>query len=379
MKIQITASTKPNYTLKTTDAIEFSGKMSGICYLNKPTDELLAEDPSRSVGRALKNAQMGHHSVFGHVYYTLVLEDIPKILAMVLNNEQVYNTSEKSARYTKMALTGPEKRLYDKWLSKLKKLIAAEYPDLSDKKVEMLAQENARYFISVFAPTTTMAYTVDLRQLDYLMGWMEKYLECPEDSEFYAQLCSVFSEFLKQLQPFKVEGLQSDHKRDSFSLFASRGRQEEFGENYSVNYSMSLAGLAQAQRHRTLSYEMSFLDGKTMFYTPLIVTKNHLKPEWLEDMNSIKDLYPQGMIVQINERGTAENFYLKCRERLCGAAQLEIMESTLMTLRRYVIAVPENSPVYQLLEPLTIAPRCVTGWQCQSPCPFGKDAFERLV
>ena len=85
------------------------------------------------------------------------------------------------------------------------------------------------------------------------------------------------------------------------------------------------------------------------------------------------------MIVQINERGTAENFYLKCRERLCGAAQLEIMESTLMTLRRYVIAVPENSPVYQLLEPLTIAPRCVTGWQCQSPCPFGKDAFERLV
>ena len=37
------------------------------------------------------------------------------------------------------------------------------------------------------------------------------------------------------------------------------------------------------------------------------------------------------MLVQVNERGTIENFVLKCTERLCGAAQLEIMEQTQRT------------------------------------------------
>lgn len=32
--------------------------------------------------------------------------------------------------------------------------------------------------------------------------------------------------------------------------------------------------------------------------------------------------------MQVNERGTIENFVLKCTERLCGSAQLEIMEQT---------------------------------------------------
>ena len=37
-----------------------------------------------------------------------------------------------------------------------------------------------------------------------------------------------------------------------------KDRKEEFGENYCTTYLASFAQLAQAQRHRTLIYEMSF-------------------------------------------------------------------------------------------------------------------------
>ena len=64
---------------------------------------------------------------------------------------------------------------------------------------------------------------------------------------------------------------------------------------------------------------------------------------WLEDMNSLADLYPQGMLIQINERGTAENFILKCKERVCGCAQLEIMKQTYEILNKYI----EKTKAYQ--------------------------------
>ena len=41
----------------------------------------------------------GHHSPFDHVNIMLELDQIPKIIAMYLNNEKMYTTSEKSARY----------------------------------------------------------------------------------------------------------------------------------------------------------------------------------------------------------------------------------------------------------------------------------------
>ena len=42
------------------------------------------------------------------------------------------------------------------------------------------------------------------------------------------------------------------------------------------------------------------------------------------------------MLVKVNERGTWENFVLKCTERLCGAAQLEIMDQTKLILDKYI-------------------------------------------
>lgn len=64
---------------------------------------------------------------------------------MVLNNEGIYNTSEKSARYTKMVLKDKEQELYNKWLEIFKREISDMYKDkypqvFTDQKIEKLAQ-----------------------------------------------------------------------------------------------------------------------------------------------------------------------------------------------------------------------------------------------
>ena len=156
MKIEVIASTKVGYALPKEEALDFSGKSAGICYLPDTLETLFAEPAEKTQRRVNGNLKSGHHSVFGHATYNLSLEGIPKILAMVLNNEKMYNTSEKSARYTKMEPSPQEKKLYEKWIEIYAKQIAKEYPQFDEKRVKKLAQENARYLISVFTPATVM-------------------------------------------------------------------------------------------------------------------------------------------------------------------------------------------------------------------------------
>ena len=87
------------------------------------------------------------------------------------------------------------------------------------------------------------------------------------------------------------------------------------------------------------------------------------------------------MLVKVNERGTVENFVLKCTERLCGAAQLEIMEQTVITMNKYLEAVKNNPTIENYLLPYSKGARCTfPGWKCNSPCIFGgKDAMNRKI
>ena len=123
MKIKVIASTKVGYEMPKEEALKFSGKSAGICYLPDTLEALLNEPEEKTNKRASGNIKSGHHSVFNHPVYNLSLEGIPKILAMILNNEKMYNTSEKSARYTIMETSDEEKNLYDKWIEIYKKCI----------------------------------------------------------------------------------------------------------------------------------------------------------------------------------------------------------------------------------------------------------------
>ena len=372
MEIKVIASTKVGYVMPKDEAVDFSGKSAGICYLPDTVETLFAEAPEKTKRRADGNIKSGHHSVFGHPTYNLCLEGIPKILAMILNNEKIYNTSEKSARYTHMEPSPQEKELYEKWIEIFKEQILTQYPKFEDKRALKLAQENARYLISVFTPATVMEYTVNFGQLNYIINWAKDYIKNAEENAFSIKLKETFKEFLVAMPDLEIEGLDSRNKNRNFSLFAKRkNRNEEFGENYSVTYLASFAQLAQAQRHRTLSYEMTLLD-EPKYYVPPIIAETNLEKEWLKDISSLKEFFPQGMLVQVNERGTIENFVLKCMERLCGFSQLEIMQETKNIMNKYLEATKDKPELYQYLLPYSRGARCTfPGWKCDSPCVFG--------
>lgn len=380
MEIKVIASTKIGYKLPKEEALDFSGKSAGICYLPDSLETLFSEPQEKTQKRVNGNLKSGHHSVFGHATYNLALEGIPKIIAMILNNEKIYNTSEKSARYTKMECNEKEKVLYDKWIEIYKREISKEYPNFDEKKVQKLAQENARYLISVFTPATIMEYTVSFQQLNFIISWFEDYIKNEPETTFSKQLKKAMKEFVEKLNDLKVEELNPIMKGKKLSLFAQRERAEEFGENYSTTYLASFAELAQAQRHRTLSYEMALLE-KPEYYVPPIIKGTELEEEWLKDISSLEEYYPQGMCIKVNERGTIENFVLKCTERLCGAAQLEIMEQTKETMNKYLEAVNDNYTLYNYLLPYSKGARCTfPGWKCTSPCIFGgKNAMTRKI
>jgi len=372
MEIKVIASTKVGYIMPKDEAVDFSGKSAGICYLPDTVETLFAEAPEKTQRRANGNIKSGHHSVFGHPTYNLCLEGIPKILAMILNNEKIYNTSEKSARYTHMEPSPQEKELYEKWIEIFKEQILTQYPKFEDKRALKLAQENARYLISVFTPATVMEYTVNFGQLNYIINWAKDYIKNAEENTFSIKLKETFKEFLAAMPDLEIEGLDSRNKNRNFSLFAKRkNRNEEFGENYSVIYLASFAQLAQAQRHRTLSYEITLLD-EPKYYVPPIIAGTNLEKEWLKDISSLKEFFPQGMLVQVNERGTIENFVLKCMERLCGFSQLEIMQETKNIMNKYLEATKDKPELYQYLLPYSRGARCTfPGWKCDSPCVFG--------
>lgn len=381
MKVKVIASTKVGYVLPKEGALDFSGKSAGICYLPDTVETLFTESPEKTQKRVNGNIKSGHHSVFGHPTYNLCLEGIPKILAMILNNEKIYNTSEKSARYTQMNPSQEEKELYEKWIEIFKKQILLNYPEFDEKRAQKLAQENARYLISVFTPSTIMEYTVNFGQLNYIINWSKDYIEKCGNDKFSSKLRDILSEFLQSIPDLEVEGLDSKIKNRSFSLFAQRKtRKEEFGENYSTTYLASFAQLAQAQRHRTLIYEMTLLD-EAQYYVPPIIKNTALEKEWLKDISSLEDFFPQGMLVQVNERGTIENFILKCTERLCGAAQLEIMEQTQKIMEKYLEATKEQPELFEYLLPYSKGARCTfPGWKCNLPCIFGgKNAMNRTI
>lgn len=381
MKISIIGSTKPGYTLSKEEAINFSGKSAGICYMPESLDTLFSEAPEKTIKRAENTLKSGHHSVYDHPVYNLALENIPKIIAIILNNEKMYTTSEKSARYTKMTPSPEESALYEKWINIYKDVISNLYPKLKEKQVEKLAQENARYLISIFTPSTIMEHTLSLRQINYIYNWFTDYIENAEDNEFNKLLKPCMKEFIDSFPLIILNNLSSKDKNRKLSLFASRTRKEEFGENYSTTYHATFAEFAQAQRHRTLDYEIS-LDEKPMFYVPLCIRNTKYEKEWLTDINSLSSHFPQGMLVKINERGTVENFVLKCKERLCGCAQLEIMLQTKETLDKYISSTKTSNPeIHSYLLNYESGVRCAfKDFNCTSPCIWGsKYALDRLV
>jgi len=375
------------------EEILLSGKFAGVCYDKEGFNHLVDEPIERTRKRVDMTLNNGHHSVYGHSYITLNLQNIPKILAMVLNNENEYTTSEKSARYTPLVrkensyISEDEEILYNKWLNIFEIKIKEKYGYIyNDSKIKKLAQENARYLISVFMPTQ-MIYTTSFRQINYIASWMLHYRDNVNlHDEFEVKLAGSMHHFVSELNRLNLleYGLLQNEKERKISLFSDDVDKvdEHFGYAYSTTYKASYACLAQEQRHRTLDYQMKRLDKKEFFVPPIILDDETLTNEWLDDMKVVSKYNPQGELVLISETGKYDNFILKCKERLCSAAQLEIMLNTRETLLKYRDALKESNHYLATdIEKYTKGARCTfPDFTCTEDCKFkeGKTLVRKI-
>lgn len=364
-------------------ALLLSGQFAGVCYDPEGFNHIKDEDKSKTLKRIELTKGNGHHSVYDHVHISLNITDMPKILVMTLNNEKVYTTSEKSLRYTKFTegesslITKREIDLYNKWLEIFKNKITERYKDIfTPRKIRTLAQENARAIVTVFMPTT-LIYTVSLRQINYIASWLKKYITSHNpDNSFEKKLADSMQEFLDELTRLNLldDDLMKNEKNRGFSLFGTnlKNKKEYFGDVYATTYQITFAGLAQALRHRTIDYKLELLPEAKFFVPPILKDNQELVDEWLKDIESVKDVYPIGELVTVYERGLYENFVLKCKERLCSDAQLEVMLCTKQTLDKYYSAL-KNSDIELAkdLEKYTHGARCTfPNFKCNKNCGF---------
>ncbi len=375
MEIKLIASTNNRRYIE-----EFlkSGQNYGrVCYSEKDFEEIEQEETNSNLIKRMLTS--GHHSPFEHDYLTFYIKDIPKAMAILLNNERPYVTSEKSARYTQMRNMLPkQKEKYNKWMEIFCEEIGKVYPQLEDReeRIKKLSQENARYMSSVFTQTK-MVHTLSVLKLNQILheapSVIEEYRK--SNNEFKKRLSNNIEEFANQMDVYKIRGLENQTERH-ISLFGNKV-EEHFGDTYSTNYAISFAALAQAHRHRTIHYsinkEIELNEDSKFFIPEIIKERKSLVNEWANDLRIIsKEDFPQAQLISISERGNIEDFRSKMILRLCGQAQYEIMKNTLNTASQY-------SYFRENIKGLA-KPYCLQGKQCKSPCVWGpKMALERIV
>ncbi len=347
-KIQIklmehTPFVKEDGTFDKEKALMHGARIAGVCY-SKEGFETLKSEPEETTQKRMKGTlKLEHHSVYDHVNIGLEIKNIPKIMAMILNNEKQYNTSEKSARYTPVVsgensvITKTEQDLYDKWQIIFEEKIKEQYGDVyNDEKIEKLAHENARYLVTVFMPTE-MIYTVPYAQLNKIVDFMKRLLVKENPNMLEERLVPYIIRFLSEIDKLNLseELLQSNRKNRDFSLIGQEKKRENFNYTYVTSYKGTFAQLAQSQRHRTLDYEMFMLEDQEFYVPPIIEDDEKLKKEWLLDMEKVGFVFPQGQMIEIIESGNLDNFILKAKERLCVSAQLEIFNQVRETMKKY--------------------------------------------
>lgn len=298
---------------------------------------------------------------------------------MVINNEKQFATTERSTRYTYVELNDydenikREDQLYNKWLDIFKIKINEKYSNVYKKsKIRTLAQENARYMVTVFLPTE-MIYTINLRQLNYIVSWMYNYIEKANYNDYFQKnLADAMLNFIDELNKLNLleKDFMTNFKERDLSLFKKRDKEEYFGDIYTTTYLSSFVALAHLQRHRTIHYEMDYTKDLGYYIPPILEDVPLLVSEWLKDIESVQEIYPLGKLLEVTEQGKYEDFILKCKERLCTHAQIETCDITKETLYKYKQALEEkNHPLKDDIVNYTHGARCTfKDFTCVEDC-----------
>jgi stress-induced morphogen len=388
MEVQLVGST--NNIKCQEEAKRWVQNHARICYTDKDWNKLLGEDFKAGLIGSLIGR--GHHSPLDHFVLNFYLDGPEKALAMVLNNQGMYDTSEKSARYTVMAGVPEHQRgLYKKWDSWFLNEISVQFPEKMFPKLyqkggdgkttaEKLAQENARYMTSVFTPTK-MTHSLTWRQMNIIYHQFNDFIEnnFGGSEEFKVRLANSMKGFVDsdEVKKWVIDEAQVRMKGNIPLRFFNRTLEEHFGASvYSTNYEASFASLAQLHRHRLVSHTISdgFQKGAFRgFYVPRLVEATGKSSEWLEDLESVAGYdFPQAQLLLVGERGYYENLLARTEERECGLAQLETARIIGNLIDNYSKFVPS---VAELKKPV-----CLQGGCKKGGCTFGPSlALERLI
>lgn len=367
-----------------------AGSYASICYSDKGYDDL-SNDKDKCIKIANHCIKSGHHSILDHIWITLEITNIPKIIAMKLNNIGFYNTSEKSARYVDF---GDKYPLYSKWKEIFKELILNSEnvkPHIKDdiKLVQKLALENARYMLPIDLPTN-MIYSISIRQLAYMYNVLDdlilKYENNLTNENYNNEFDNIVISGLKDLkeafnESFKdlIENntiLNITRKGDSIMINKMYFGTYEVNEEESIcHYDDSVVGiyrniyegsismLGQLQRHRTLDIyiENSTRTGELKYYVPPIITDMNKTDEYINDLKNAQYI-PLSTIVKFIEIGTINAHESKALDRLCSRSQYEIMEN----IRDNYLFLNNDKP------------RCAFT-KCKEPCKYGLKGLDRII
>ena len=416
------------------EALKDVGVRAALCFKETVNNEAIAPSDIRNsesdailINRGVGTIYSDHTTPSEHQNITLELTGIPKILCMILNNEKQYSADERSLRYTEVEpneyITEKEKYLYDKWLSKLENIIWNEYGSFymrdskenearARKAVHKIAQENARYMVSVFMPTS-ISYTVPWIQINKIMVYMKRIVDNPMNEleimlvpylKEFIHLCTEKNVTITKNSIYEVanrdsevkeklykthpeikeycgsnEFIYKNNKNVDLSLFAYRNKfsginsNNEYGYTISYNNFESWACLAQEHRHRTIDCEM-LIPERFYGYIPQIFNNNYdLVNEWINDINSVKNVYPQGQMIKVNRIGSLKSIIkFVSQERACSRAQLEIERSYTSHIIPTIydeLEKKEDKELVKVLKPYVHKLRCqYPDYHCPSPC-----------
>lgn len=386
MEIKLIATSNTKNFASKAELDTFGGHSAGVCYMQSTFEEICAEAPEKTAKRIKMTKENGHHSVYGHTYITLYLHNIPRVIEAIVTNERDYASSIKSGRYTVHKVSEREQILYEKWVTRFKTLIKDTYQDkypkfFTDFRVEKLAMENARYLTSCFT-LISMMYTVSYRQLNYLYGFIKKFVESKTTNAFFLKLKPYLVEFMEQIEltGFVDEHLVDTGKNRVLSIFNDCKPVEYFGDVYVTSYTGTLSYYLHANKHRTVKYWLAQPKGVMKFYVPEILKSNkEFVKEWLTDCESLKDLFPQAMLFNITELSNMDDLKLKIIERKCAVVFLETNQQICALIKKYHKALVDSKhPRAKEMEIYLKGSRCTfPEYKCPHPCGFTEAINEK--
>ena len=336
----------------------------------------------------------GHHSPLEFTRFHFFVEDASKFILILMTTVDIpYNAMARSLRYREPGAPGYSGVDYDyceKWRVIFSDLIRAEYGDIPDRTLETDANQNSRGFVSLFSPSYSFDYSIDTRNLCYLINWLQDFASTDGGSLFMClarQQAADLALQLKEMCP--LADVIKDNKGGSLDLFIDTIPAASYGRSFTHNFrDISFDCAAHIVRHRKdMRYWVYFDEKQRDYYAAPILRKNpELYAEYVRDMDKLSDLgmIPGASLMTLSATGNYKSVMWSLLERAeCGSVLLETQRAYQNLWKEYhdsldVVLYPE---VLLELEKYYKVPKGATGlFTCQHPCYWGCGGYEdRLI